>query len=222
MITAERKPLSEIKEMIAPYKKILVAGCGSCVAECASGGEKEVGLLASALRMDAKMEGRRIEVNEITLDRQCVYEFIDQLTGLVGQFDAILSLGCGAGVQALADVFAGVIILPALNTTFIGQTKEAGLWIENCRACGDCKLGYFAAVCPITRCAKGLFNGPCGGSKDGKCETDPDAPCAWQLIIERLDKAGRLDLLQNVYPPADWSKQQGKGPRKIHREDQSI
>ncbi|MCX5808898.1 MAG: methylenetetrahydrofolate reductase C-terminal domain-containing protein [Proteobacteria bacterium] len=222
MITAERKPLSEIKEMIAPYKKILVAGCGSCVAECASGGEKEVGLLASALRMDAKMEGRKIEVNEITLDRQCVYEFIDQLTGLVGQFDVILSLGCGAGVQALADVFAGVIILPALNTAFIGQTKEAGLWIENCRACGDCKLGYFAAVCPITRCAKGLFNGPCGGSKDGKCETDPDAPCAWQLIIERLDKAGRLDLLQNVYPPADWSKQQGKGPRKIHREDQSI
>jgi ferredoxin len=222
MITAERKPLSEIKEMIAPYKKILVAGCGSCVAECASGGEKEVGLLASALRMDANMEGRKIEVNEITLDRQCVYEFIDQLTGLVGRFDAILSLGFGAGVQALADVFAGVIILPALNTTFIGQTKEAGLWIENCRACGDCKLGYFAAVCPITRCAKGLFNGPCGGSKDGKCETDPDAPCAWQLIIERLDKAGRLDLLQNVYPPADWSRQQGKGPRKIHREDQSI
>lgn len=222
MITAERKPLSEIKEMIASYEKILVVGCGSCVAECASGGEKEVGLLASALRMDAKMEGRKAEVNEITLDRQCVYEFIDQLTGLVGRYDAILSLGCGAGIQALADVFAGVIILPALNTTFIGQTKEAGLWLENCRACGDCKLGYFAAVCPITRCAKGLFNGPCGGSKDGKCETDPDAPCAWQLIIERLDKAGRLDLLRNIYPPADWSKQQGKGPRKIHREDQSI
>jgi hypothetical protein len=222
MITAERKPLSEIKEMIAPYKKILVAGCGSCVAECAAGGEKEVALLASLLRMDAKNEGRFLTIKEMTLDRQCVYEFIDQLTEVIDDFDAILSLGCGAGVQAVAEVFPKALILPALNTTFIGETKEAGLWIENCRGCGDCKLGYFAAVCPVTRCSKGLFNGPCGGSKDGKCEVDPDTPCAWQLIIERLDAGGRLDLLDTVYPPADWSKQQGKGPRKIVREDQTT
>jgi ferredoxin len=222
MITAERKPLSEIKETIAPYKKVLVAGCGSCVAECASGGEKEVGLLASLLRMDAKKEGRELDIKEITLDRQCVYQFIDQLTEFIDKYDAVLSLGCGAGVQAVAEVFPKAVIIPALNTTFIGETKEAGLWIENCRGCGDCKLGYFAAVCPVTRCAKGLYNGPCGGSKDGKCEVDPDTPCAWQLIITRLDESGRLDLMEKVYPPADWSKQQGKGPRKIVREDQKI
>jgi ferredoxin len=222
MITAERKPLSEIKEMIAPYRKILIVGCGSCVAECASGGEKEVGILASLLRMDARKETRDLEVKEITLDRQCVYEFIDQLADLIDKYDAVLSLGCGAGVQAVAEVFSQAIVVPALNTTFIGETKEAGLWVENCRACGDCKLGYFAAVCPVTRCSKGLFNGPCGGSKDGKCEVDPDTPCAWQLIVERLDKRGQLDLLEKVYPPADWSRQQGKGPRKIKREDQTI
>jgi ferredoxin len=220
MITAERKPLSEIKAMIAPYRRILVAGCGSCVAECASGGEKEVGLLASALRMEARMEGRDVEVKEITLDRQCVYEFIDQLTDLIDQYEVVLSLGCGAGVQAVAEVFPNANVVPALNTTFIGQTKEAGLWVENCRGCGDCKLGNFAAVCPVTRCAKGLFNGPCGGSRDGKCEVDPDTPCAWQLIITRLDQANRLDQLEKVCPPADWSKQQGRGPRKIQREDQ--
>lgn len=222
MITAERKPLSEIKAMIAPYRKILVVGCGTCVAECASGGEKEVGLLSSALRMDAKMEGREIEIKEITLDRQCVYEFIEQLSGLVNQYDVILSLGCGAGVQAVAEVFPEAYVVPALNTTFIGETKEAGLWVENCRGCGDCKLGYFAAICPITRCAKGLFNGPCGGSKDGKCEVNPDTPCAWQLIITRLDESGRLNLLQAIHPPADWSKREGKGPRKIEREDQKT
>ncbi|MCX5804106.1 MAG: methylenetetrahydrofolate reductase C-terminal domain-containing protein [Proteobacteria bacterium] len=222
MITAERKPLSEIKAMIAPYRKILVVGCGTCVAECASGGEKEVGLLSSALRMDAKMEGREIETKEITLDRQCVYEFIEQLSGLVNQYDVILSLGCGAGVQAVAEVFPEAYVVPALNTTFIGETKEAGLWVENCRGCGDCKLGYFAAICPITRCAKGLFNGPCGGSKDGKCEVNPDTPCAWQLIITRLDESGRLNLLQAIHPPADWSKREGKGPRKIEREDQKT
>ena len=222
MITGERKPLSEIKEMIAPFKKILVVGCGTCVAECASGGEKEVGLLSSALRMDSRMEGKEKEVKELTLDRQCVYEFIDQLTEQIDKYDAVLSLACGAGVQAVADVFPDAIVLPALNTTFLGETKEAGLWIENCRGCGDCKLGIFAAVCPVTRCAKGLFNGPCGGSKGGKCEVDPDTSCAWQLIVDRLDKRGCLDVLQKVEQPADWSKQQGKGPRKIRREDQNI
>ena len=138
MITAERKPLSEIKEMIGPFKKVLIAGCGSCVAECAAGGEKEVGLLASLLRMDAKKEGRDLVIKEMTLDRQCVYQFIDQLTDVIDNFDVVLSLGCGAGVQAVAEVFPKAIILPALNTTFIGETKVAGLWIENCRGCGDC------------------------------------------------------------------------------------
>ena len=220
MITAERKPISEIKEMIAAYRKILVVGCGSCVAECASGGEKEVGLLSSALRMDAKTSGKEREVKEMTLDRQCVYEFIDQLTDVIGQYDIVLSLACGAGVQAVAEVFPRVLIVPALNTTFLGETKEAGLWVENCRGCGDCKLGVFAAVCPVTRCAKGLFNGPCGGSRTDRCEVDPDVPCAWQLIVSRLEDMGRLDLLRKVHPPADWSKQQGKGPRRIRREDQ--
>jgi ferredoxin len=220
MITAERKPLTEIKEMMEPYERILVVGCGSCVAECASGGEKEVGLLASALRMDAKMSGREKEVKEMTLDRQCVYEFIDQLTDVVDRYDVVLSLACGAGVQAVADVFPKLLIFPALNTTFLGETKEAGLWLENCRGCGDCKLGVFAAVCPVTRCAKGLFNGPCGGSRTDRCEVDPDVPCAWQLIVSRLEERGRLDLLRKVHPPADWSRQQGKGPRKIKREDQ--
>jgi len=220
MITAERKPISEIKEMIAPYRKILVVGCGSCVAECAAGGEKEVGILSSALRMDAKTSGKDIEVKEVTVDRQCVYEFIDQLTDVIDQYDAVLSLGCGAGVQAVAEVFPRINIFPALNTTFLGQTKEAGLWLENCRGCGDCKLGLFAAVCPVTRCAKGLFNGPCGGSRTDCCEVDPDVPCAWQLIVSRLENLDRLDLLRKVHPTADWSMQQGKGPRKIYREDQ--
>jgi ferredoxin len=220
MITAERKPISEIKEMLKPYKKILVVGCGSCVAECAAGGEKEVGLLSSALRMEAKASHKKIEIKEMTLDRQCVYEFIDQLTDVIGQYDVVLSLACGAGVQAVAEVFPKVHIFPALNTTFLGETKEAGLWVENCRGCGDCKLGVFAAVCPVTRCAKGLFNGPCGGSRTDRCEVDPEVPCAWQLIVSRLEDMGRLDLLRKVQPPADWSKQQGKGPRKIRREDQ--
>lgn len=220
MITAEQKPIDEIREMIAPYKRILALGCGSCVAECAAGGEKETGMLASALRMALKMDGEEKVVHEKTLDRQCVRDFVIQLDDLIGDYDAVLSLGCGAGVQAVADMFPEIPIIPALNTEFLGETKDQGYWLENCVGCGDCMLFYFGGVCPITRCSKHLLNGPCGGSKDGVCEVNPEVPCAWQTIIDRLSSFNALDRLQMIYPPKDWSKKYGKGPRKIVREDQ--
>ena len=220
MITAEQKPIDEIKKMIAPYKRLLVLGCGSCVAECAAGGEKETAMLASALRMSAKMNNEEVLIEEKTLERQCVRDFILQLDEVIDKYDAVLSLGCGAGVQAVSEIFEEVPIIPALNTEFIGETKDQGLWVENCVGCGDCMLFYFAGVCPLARCSKQLLNGPCGGSQDGKCEVDPDVPCAWQLIIERLEKFDALERLEEIYPPKDWSKRFGFGPRKIVREDQ--
>ena len=220
MITAERKPIDEIRAMIAPYKKVLVLGCGSCVAECAAGGEKETGMLASTLRMANKMEGKEVLIQEKTLDRQCVKDFVILLDDVMDQYDAVLSLGCGAGVQAVAEMFSEIPVLPALNTEFLGETRDQGLWVENCLGCGDCMLDDFGGVCPLARCSKQLLNGPCGGSKDGKCEINPEVPCAWQLIIDRLDRFGSLDRLEQIYPPKDWSRKQGGGPRKIMREDQ--
>ena len=220
MITAEQKPIDEIRGMIAPYKRILVLGCASCVAECAAGGEKETAMLASALRMAARMEKQGVEIEEKTIDRQCVNEFIVLLDDIIDKYDTILSLGCGAGVQAVGDMFPEIPIIPALNTEFLGETKNQGLWVENCLGCGDCMLYYFGGICPLARCSKQLFNGPCGGSVNGKCEINPDLDCAWQLIIDRLSRFDALDRLEEVYPPKDWSKKQGSGPRKIVREDQ--
>ncbi len=220
MITAEQKPIEEIREMIAPYRRILVLGCGSCVAECAAGGEKETGMLASTLRMASKMDNKDVVIREKTLDRQCVNEFVIQLDDLIAQYDAVLSLGCGAGVQAVAEMYPEVPIVPALDTGFLGETKSQGLWMENCLGCGDCMLHYFGGVCPLARCSKQLLNGPCGGSMEGICEVNPEVPCAWQMIIERLENFQALERLEEVYPPKDWSKKQGKGPRKIIREDQ--
>jgi ferredoxin len=220
MITAERKPIDEIRAMIARYKKVLVLGCGSCVAECAAGGEKETAMLASALRMANKMDGQDVLIQEKTLDRQCVKDFVILLDDLVDQYDAVLSLGCGAGVQAVAEMFSEVPVLPALNTEFLGETRDQGTWVENCLGCGDCMLDDFGGVCPLARCSKQLLNGPCGGSREGKCEINPEVPCAWQAIIDRLDRFGTLERLEQIYPPKDWSKKQGGGPRKIVREDQ--
>lgn len=220
MITAEQKPMEEIREMIAPYRRILVLGCGSCVAECAAGGEKETGMLASTLRMASKMDKKDVVIEEKTLDRQCVNEFVIQLDDLIDQYDAVLSLGCGAGVQVVAEMYPEVPIIPALDTGFLGETKSQGLWMENCLGCGDCMLHYFGGICPLARCSKQLLNGPCGGSMEGICEVNPEVPCAWQMIIERLENFQVLERLEEVYPPKNWSKKQGKGPRKIIREDQ--
>ena len=220
MITAERKPIDEIRAMIAPYKRVLVLGCGSCVAECAAGGEKETGMLTSTLRMANKMEGKEVLIEEKTLDRQCVKDFVILLDDIVDQYDAVLSLGCGAGVQAVAEMLSEIPVLPALNTEFLGETRDQGYWVENCLGCGDCMLDDFGGVCPLARCSKQLFNGPCGGSREGKCEVNPEIPCAWQAIIDRLDRFGSLDRLEQIYPPKDWSRKQGGGPRKIMREDQ--
>ncbi len=220
MITGEQKPIHEIQEMVAPYKRILVLGCNSCVAECAAGGEKETGMLASALRMSARMEGRECVIEEKSLDRQCVKDFVIQLDEVVNQYDAVLSLACGAGVQAVGDMYPEIPVVPALNTEFLGETKDQGYWLENCLGCGDCMLHTFGGVCPLARCSKHLLNGPCGGSKGGLCEIRPDVPCAWQEIVTRLEGFGALERLEKIYPPKDWSKKNGGGPRRIIREDQ--
>ncbi|MFC1873614.1 methylenetetrahydrofolate reductase C-terminal domain-containing protein, partial [Chloroflexota bacterium] len=47
----------------------------------------------------------------------------------------------------------------------------------------------------------GLLNGACGGSKNGKCELDPDRNCGWILIYEQLKKQGKLERLKEFKPP---------------------
>jgi ferredoxin len=219
MIVAEQKPLAEIKAMLAPYERVLIVGCGTCVTVCFAGGEKEVGILASALRMATKIDGHPKLVDEATVQRQCEWEYLDTLKDRIGEYDVILSLGCGIGVQALVERFPQARVLPGLNTSFLGLPVEQGLWSERCAACGDCILDKTGGICPIARCAKQLLNGPCGGSQNGKCEVNPDLDCAWQLIYDRLKALGQLDLLLEITPPKDWSTSRDGGPRKMIRED---
>lgn len=219
MIIGEQKPLGEIKEMIADYPKMLILGCGTCVTVCFAGGEKEVGILASALRMATGLEGQPREFVEATVQRQCEYEYNEEVADLVREADAVLSLACGIGVQTMNEQFPEKITLPGLNTTFLGQPVEQGVWAERCQACGNCVLALTAGICPIARCSKSLLNGPCGGSKNGQCEIAPEVECAWQLIYDRLKALGKLELLTEIQPARDWSTSRDGGPRKIVRED---
>jgi len=205
MIIAERKPMEEIKQLLAPYKKVLVAGCGTCVTVCWAGGEKEVAMLASQLRLAGSAEGKGISVLEATVDRQCEREMVAEIKDKVAEVDAVISLACGSGVQTMAEMFEDKPVLPGVNTTFIGMPETEGLWVEMCGACGDCFLDRTGGVCPVVRCAKGLLNGPCGGTrKGGKCEIDPDKDCAWVLIYRRLEKQGRLDVMRKYQAPKNY------------------
>ena len=222
MIVGEQKSISEIKAIIAPYKKILIMGCGTCVKTCFAGGEGEVAVLASALRLACKKDGHDIEIEEITVERQCEDEFIQEGGLAVSRNEGVLSLACGAGVQALARRFAKTPVLPGVNTTFIGVLERQGVFTEECSGCGNCGLAVFGGICPVTRCAKKLLNGPCGGSQNGKCEVNPDTDCAWQLIIERLRILGQMDNLRIYVPPKNWQPSLSGGPRKMVREDHMI
>jgi len=211
MIIAERKPFGEIWDSVKDRKSVLVLGCGTCVSVCQAGGEKEVGLLASELRMKSRLEGKEIKIGEATIERQCDAEFFDSIKDKVKEYDTILSMACGAGVQFSGEVLEPVKVIPALNTRFIGVTAAEGTWAERCRACGNCVLLGYGAICPITICAKSLVNGPCGGSKNGKCEASQEKDCAWVLIYNRLKKQNRLDDLRLVAPLKDFSTQTHPG-----------
>jgi ferredoxin len=215
MIVAEQKPIEEIKGFLAEHKRVLLLGCGTCVTVCLAGGEREVATLASILRMSGNTE-----VKENTIERQCDAEFFDAVKEQAESCDAVLSMACGAGVQMAANILNDKPVYPALNTKFMGTNDGAGQWSENCLACGDCKLGAFGGVCPVTRCSKSLLNGPCGGSVDGKCEVDPEnIDCGWQLIYDRLKTLDKLDVLAENTVPKDWSQTHDGGPRKLSRED---
>lgn len=192
MIVARQKDLTEIQEMIAPYKRVLIVGCGTCMTICSAGGPDEVKRLASDL-ISARPD---LILDNTMIPRQCSAKFLDRIAENVGCCEAVISMGCGNGVQSVAIHFPDKCVFPALDTQFIGVEGEAGIWTEMCSACGDCILGRTAAVCPVTRCSKGLLNGPCGGAQQGKCEVSKDIPCAWQEIYHRLKRLGLLSLLE--------------------------
>jgi len=220
VIFAEWKPLDELIEKLKPYKKVLLVGCATYVAECAAGGEKEVETLAPLLRMALQKQGHTVEIVTATLEKQCEWEFVEELAEQAAEVDAIMSIACGIGVQALAERFDPKPVYPGVNTSALTIREEAGLWSARCAACGDCVLGETFGYCPIARCAKSLLNGPCGGTrKNGKCEVNEDVDCVWNLIVERAYERGCIESLANIKRTKDWSNSRHGGPKRVIRED---
>jgi ferredoxin len=219
MIVADKKPIEEIIEEVKDNKNILILGCNECVTVCEAGGRKEVGVLASTLRMYFLNKGAEVKIDEVTLERQCDHEYIEEIRDRVDRYDAVVSIACGVGVQFTAEKYPSTPVYPGVNTCFMGATEKRGLWTERCQGCGACILARTGGICPVSRCAKRIFNGPCGGSTGGKCEINKEVDCAWQLIIDRLKALDRLEDYEELSPLKDWSTERAGGPRKVVRED---
>lgn len=219
MIVADKKPIEEIIEDIKKHEKVLVLGCNECVTVCEAGGKKEVGILASALRMYFLNQGKEMKIDEETLERQCDHEYLEEIRNIIDQYDAVVSIACGVGVQFMAEKYHSTPVYPGVNTCFMGVTEERGLWTERCQGCGQCILSRTGGICPVSRCAKRVMNGPCGGSSKGMCEINKELVCAWQLIVERLKALDRFDEYEELSPIKDWSTDRAGGPRKVVRED---
>jgi ferredoxin len=222
VIVASPKSITQLMHLLEGHQRALFVGCGTCVTVCLAGGEREVGIAGYAMRMASRLAGTPLEIEQVTIERQCENEFIQDLAPAVERNDVVLSFGCGAGVQALAERFGSRPVYAALDTNFLGILEEQAIWTEKCLGCGDCLLADFGGICPVTRCAKRMLNGPCGGSRESHCEVSEDRPCAWQLIYRRLEGIGQLDRLERIYPPKDWRLAWHGGARKVVRTEHRI
>ena len=194
----KQKPFDEIKQQLDTFDRVYVVGCGTCATMTRTGGKEEVLDMKELLQ-----EAGKLVTGWTVIPTAC-----DEMTevamrennGAIQNANCILIMACALGVHKVS-LYIDKPVIPALNTLFIGIEETPGCFHEVCAQCGQCVLGETAGICPLTACHKGLLNGPCGGTNNGKCEVDNEKDCAWTLIYQRLKEQGRLDLMRKNHPP---------------------
>jgi len=210
MLISEQKPMEEILSYLDGDKSIFLIGCKGCAEGWGSGGEKQVAEMRNTLQERGKAVSGSVVVDMLcdsTLTKLKLRAYKKE----IAVADSILVLTDGAGVQTVAEV-VDKVVHPGCNTLSSGGAHAEWKEAERCLECGDCMLEFTGGLCPIARCSKHLLNGPCGGSQGGKCEVDPDIPCVWQQIVDRLAKLGQLDKLERLVTPKNWSVSLISGP----------
>ena len=210
MLKSVQKPLEEILRSLEGEEKVFLVGCNGCAEGCESGGEPQVIEVKQQLEEAGKQITGRTSIDMVCnedLTRKSLKAHEEEILSA----DSVLVLTCGSGIQTVAGAVE-LVVHPGCNTVSAGGGHAEWREAVHCLECGDCVLDYTGGICPIARCSKNLLNGPCGGSVGGKCEIDPEIPCAWQLIIDRLTQIGRLDKLEKIIPPKNWSVSLTGGP----------
>jgi len=197
----KQKPIEEVQQLLDKLDRVFVIGCGTCATMTRTGGVEQVQEMKERLQ-----ESGKLVTGTIVIPTAC-----DEMTeaalkdndGPLQSANCVLVMSCALGVHRVS-LYIGKPVIPALDTLFIGMEDSPGDFHEVCAQCGQCVIGMTAGICPLTACHKGLLNGPCGGTNDGKCEVDINKDCAWTLIYNRLKEQGRLDLMKQYQPPKDF------------------
>jgi hypothetical protein len=206
MTATEKKIFDDILQSLEGRDKVFLVGCGDCATVLQTGGEFEVEEMRQALTEAGKTVTGAI-VPEVSCKILDVKKLLRQNKEAVEAADVLLVLACGAGVQAVAEA-SEKLTLPALDTTGQVDQFRLGQFYEWCSSCGECLVGEFGGICPLTRCPKGQVHGPCGGANEAKCEVNSENECVWTLIYERLEKLGGVSesLETELRAPRDYRK----------------
>jgi ferredoxin len=218
MIGTKKKPLQEVIGSIEGYQKVGIIGCDGCAKSCATGGAEQTEEMAGILKEHGKKVVFDLAPNT-TCNLNNIRSFFAGMEGAIKKSEALLVLACGGGVQVVRQLTEeyGFLIPVKSGLDTVGHMDTIipeELMKEQCMECGQCVLNETGGICPVTKCAKSLLNGPCGGSEGGKCEVDPTRDCAWVLIYKRMSALDELDRLRCYMAPKDHSK--AARPRTLH------
>ena len=204
MIISEQKSREELLQQLEGQQRLFLIGCAACATACKAGGEEQVFQLQEWL----VAAGKEV-TGSMIIDEAChimrAGRDLRQHRAAVAEAEALVVMACGAGIQSVS-ASTDQRVIGALNSLFLGNIRRLGHYEERCSLCGDCILNETAGICPVTTCAKGLLNGPCGGMEEARCEADRELDCAWNLIFERLKKQGRLGVFRRPVPPKNWGR----------------
>jgi ferredoxin len=212
MILTKPKSWQDIKEALDLWdlKKVIVVGCGSCSAQCGTGGTEGVKKIVANLE-NSPTEVISTIVIEEPCDARLVKNELRRIKEDVEKADGFIVASCGMGAQVVSEISNKPIVITT-DTIMMSQTERIGVYHDKCRACATCHLNETGGICPITACAKSLLNGPCGGVIEGKCEVPAHkgaapytVPCGWVRIYTQLKKLGHLELFEKIREPRDWS-----------------
>ena len=186
------KNRDELEGLLAGKDNFFVVACNKCFKEFNTTEEPECDSFAAI----AEEQGKHI-TGTVKVDFLCnKVQTEKKLAGIVPEgTENVVVISCGLGVQTVADLESVPVFTATNSLNYTGHHGMA-LTKKTCGACAQCYLNVTGGICPITACSKSLVNGPCGGTKDGKCEVSPTMDCGWERIIQRLKAQGRLDILR--------------------------
>ncbi len=205
MIITQKRDRKQLLETIKDYKKFFLIGCSECASLCATGGEPELAEMKELLESEGKQVTGSFVAKTGCQVLGTKIEIKKNAQAGMDEAECILVMSCGAGTQSAVETYKDKPVYPTNDSLFLGNMTRMQMFDERCSLCGECILDKTGGICPVTACPKGLLNGPCGGTNEGKCEVSPDVDCAWTKIYIRLKAINRLDDMKKLNEPKNWA-----------------